>query len=449
MDFARKTAHTFIFRGLSLAIGAVTSIILARSLQPAQFGVFTLIITMPTTASILLSMGIHSSNIYFISRNRENAGRYIANTFYFVAASSALVAIAWALGLDKALGYYREDIGPDELFFVILLYPLIAFNIYTPSILRGLYKIAEFNIVTFLTSALKLALFSIFLLALGMRLNGALISILILYLLVDAALLRFIVKNATPSRRFSGEKFKESLSYGWRAYIGESASVLRENVVVLIVGKFLPLADIGFLALSKNLAALVIMPVKSAIVPLLPRISSENIAAAAQMTCRVIRISILVSMLVAMAALAFAGFMIPLLYGTRFVGAVLVFYIIMPGYVVQSVTEIIVAYMMGTGRPMARAYVYFFSFFVTVSLIGAAALWGLSAISVAVAMTTASLITFLSAVLAFLMMSEGVAVSDMFVPTREDFEYIKKAFKQRKDDNARVVESSALDARIE
>lgn len=159
---AQTTKDTLVsFGGLGTiaAVGMIFSIIMARSLGPAAFGLFSALIALVTLLSSMGDLGISSALVNFLPKFRDNRNVIISVTFWF----QITVTILLTLGLIAA-GVFRQTIIPGSTtthfliigfltgFYVLQGFALGVFNaerkFLSASILQGSDSLVKLLIVT-------------------------------------------------------------------------------------------------------------------------------------------------------------------------------------------------------------------------------------------------------------------------------------------------------------
>ncbi len=67
-SFIKNTSITLVTRIVSLGLGIVISILLARILGPENRGIYALIILIPSFAFMFSNMGINSSTVFYMGK---------------------------------------------------------------------------------------------------------------------------------------------------------------------------------------------------------------------------------------------------------------------------------------------------------------------------------------------------------------------------------------------
>ena len=79
-SISKNSAITFLSQIFIVALGLITSIILARALGPTGRGIYALIILIPAVMFRLGSLGIEAANVYFTGTKRYEIKDIVSNS---------------------------------------------------------------------------------------------------------------------------------------------------------------------------------------------------------------------------------------------------------------------------------------------------------------------------------------------------------------------------------
>lgn len=143
-DFARTTA-TNVLIALS---GAVTGIILARTLVPRQRGELAAIQNWPTLLGMLAAFGLTEALVYFTARRGEQSGRYLGTSLLLGLAGSALfAAVGWFL-TPVVLAAQRPEIVTATRWYLLQIPVAVVLGLANRP-LRGRGDVVAWNVVRF------------------------------------------------------------------------------------------------------------------------------------------------------------------------------------------------------------------------------------------------------------------------------------------------------------
>jgi O-antigen/teichoic acid export membrane protein len=254
-DFISKILNTLSTRVLIIALGFVTSVVIARTLGPEGRGMFAMAMTIGILGTQLTNLGLHGANTYYVARDTNLLHALLGNSlivsftlgtvisllaglFFWAYPSLApihgvllLMALTWAplglaylllqnllLGVDDVRAYNRIELT-TKLFYFGLLGVIILFNQVTPEIVFSGALIALF--IRFAWSYFSLSA----------RINHA----------VSCSI----------------NLFRKSMRYGVKSYFGSLFSLFLFKIDLLMINNMLGTKEAGYYDIAINLAQIV------------------------------------------------------------------------------------------------------------------------------------------------------------------------------------------------
>ena len=254
-------------------IGFVVSLILARLLLPAEFGLIGMI-------SIFVGLGrvlVHSGLTQSLIRNEENDQDDYSTVFYF----------------NLFGGFFVYGIA----FFTA---PLIA-NFYSQPILINIVRIYCLTFILTAFSAVQLARMSKnmefkiqALITIPATISGGVVGVTMAYM--DFGVYSLVWSQVTisvvntiqvwfytswrPSLKFSVEKFKQHFGFGSRLAISGIVEVLFKNAYIIIIGKLFSPAQVGYYTRAETMKQLPVSNLSNALnkvtYPMFASIQNDN-----------------------------------------------------------------------------------------------------------------------------------------------------------------------------
>jgi lipopolysaccharide exporter len=243
-------------RGLSNLIGVINTIVLARLLTPADFGLVALAMTM---LALLMASTEMSLSAALVQHKEPTQAHYDTVFTLNIVRSSVLAAIFAAIAYPVSVSY-----GDPRLFGLMLALSAMTvvgslFNPKMVTLTRSLVFWQEF----ILTLAQKLAGFVVaVVVAIVFRSYWAIVLGLCASQLVNVALSYLIV----PYRpRFGWKHAKELFSFSGWLTMNSALNTLNYKLDPLMIGWFLGRTQLGIYSVGDNLASL---PIREAMAPL-------------------------------------------------------------------------------------------------------------------------------------------------------------------------------------
>ena len=227
-------------------VGFIVSLILARLLLPAEFGLIAMIAVFIGMGSRLLDAGLGQSLIRTENPNQED----YSTVFYFNLVGSVLIYFGvFALAPFIASFYNQESLTSIirwySITFVINAFSIVQF--------ARLTKVLDFK------TQMKVSLPSVFI--------GGIVGIVLAYSgfgvwsLVWMAVIKSLTSTTQlwiytkwkPSKVFNVPKFKYHFNYGYKLTLSSLLDVFFTNAYAIIIGKYFVVAQVGFYNRAESL----------------------------------------------------------------------------------------------------------------------------------------------------------------------------------------------------
>ena len=254
-----------------------------------------------------------------------------------------------------------------EILLVVLFFPVNLLTTFLSSILLGKQQLLAYNSVDVARIYANL-IFQIISSLLGFRVMGALTAWLLSNLV--AFMLAGWYLQAELSQRPSLEKaiLKPALSYGVKNYTSNLLTFFNYRLDTFFVNNFSGMNSVGQYSTSVAVAELLWYIPNSISSALFPKISSGEVPNPTELTARICRLVLLVT-LPGSVLFGFLGvYAIPVLYSAQFQASVTPFLWLLPGVVAVSVTKVISADLSGRGMPQYSTYISIVTLVVTLVL---------------------------------------------------------------------------------
>ena len=330
-SFLKNTSITLMTRVISLALGIVISILLARILGPENRGIYALVILIPSFAFMFSNMGINSSTVFFLGKGTYPATKVAGNNLVL----SGLIGLI-SIGLTILFLYLFGSVFFAEVPFyayviAIIAIPFLIINSNLSSLFLGMHRFLTYNVLTFLGTFVQ------FILLLGLFLVSSFELSTVIYMYLVSAVIIFIVtiivtkrslKNITVS--FKEKYLKNFLSYGSKSYLGNMVNFFHLRIDQLIISSFLNPLAIGLYAIAVGLTERLWLLAESAGTILFPRVSAEkNEEEKNRFTPILCRNILFVTTIGAIVLFVISKWLILLFYSNEYLGSLLPFQILL------------------------------------------------------------------------------------------------------------------------
>jgi len=302
--------------------GMLFTIILARNLSPAQFGIYSSLWALSVLASSIGDMGLSSALVNFVPKLPQNRNQYVGLTLYLQLGISLFLFLILVV-----LSPFSDQIIPGSTPYLqflaaamTLIYILDNFGL---SLLKAEKKFFLSSLIQTIESGNKL-LWLFLAAVLGM------VSIpLAILVAVFAAIVTTIIclKNEFPQIRWFWPKVQLLEIFTFTKWIAlmRVFSVAVARIDILILGKMAGSYEAGIFAAGSRLAILFTLVVSSLSAVVAPRFSSHN--SKKQLISYIQKTTVLISLIAAgmLFSALLARPIILLVFGEKYLEAVPVF----------------------------------------------------------------------------------------------------------------------------
>lgn len=413
----------FLWQFISVVVGLLTQVVLARTLGPHDKGILDLFLLIPVVGGSIAEFGLLTSNTYFAGKGTYPLPSLHTNSvLWSLAAGIALVLIALAVSVGGGSPF--PTLGSD---MVLLAVAAIAPSVYSSlwsGLMYGSDRAGKVYAVAAITSLINLAAYGIALAA-GVPLKTLLILSGIL--LFIKALVSFFSVRAQTAVPFQPDlkALRQSLRYGAALYIGLALNTLHFRFVQFLVESMLGPTALGNFALAARIAEMVWLLDFVVINASVFRITSSDQQESTRITQRMTRLIGLAVLSMSLLIALSAPFFVLWVFGADFAPAVLPLILLLPGIVGWSLARSLaqfIAYHQGkpwyntAGAAVAFALNLALNFLLIPAL-------GIAGAAIASSISYISNLIFLAVVFRRL---SGAKTFPTFIPQREDFMLLRQ-----------------------
>ena len=240
---------------IQLALGVVTSVVIARTLKPEQYGNYSFVFTVINFILLSISTGHFVSISMILAQSKDENNRRC-----FLGASLLISLLVSFIFSSIVFGYsfFNDYIFHDKLGYSLrlLAIPLIFFPIqtYLESVLMGLSRITSLTVLRVLP---KLLYFIVLLLYIQMaNIDFFMAVVLMLFTSYVVYIGQIIILKPDFTNLFSNLKYieAENKKYGFHVYLGSMANVATAYLCTLSIGYFSNNIQLGFFNLALTIS---------------------------------------------------------------------------------------------------------------------------------------------------------------------------------------------------
>jgi O-antigen/teichoic acid export membrane protein len=347
---ARAVTFTVLGQAGSLAVGFVTSVLVARWLGPSDRGLLALLASSANFGLALASIGFPLAVLFYASKPATSQGALLGSTLA-LAGLLAVVLVPLAFLFRGPIGDVLAR-GRGGGFWVVAaaLVPLTLLEYTLPNQLLGRMR---FGLVTLLTVASKVAAFLVAVVAMGLaglHLVGGLAVTAAVPIVMAIGSLGYLLRSERP--RFERDVLRALLRYGRRVQLGTIFQLANYRLDVIVAQFFIPLAAVGAYVMAEILAELVILLAQGFQTGLMPAIAQQETESQAfAVSTASLRQHGALAAAAIVANAAFGSAVILFLLGAGYHRALVPFLILLPGIWFLGTGAVVGGNLRALGRP--------------------------------------------------------------------------------------------------
>ncbi len=351
--FVLQAGQIYVFQGLSMAAGLLSSILVARTLGPAGKGVLDLYALLPSAIVELGLLGI-PSGLLFLLMNRKITLSVVHGDTLAVAGIATAVGVALAaLGSSQIASLFGE-LPPAFAAVGLVLAGVIAYVAIGPNLLIGIDRAPLAYGIPFAVQLVSTAM------VVGMWLAGqirieTMFALAVAATIGTAALYYLVVRRAHRAEppRASTESLHTAFRYGLKVYAGSVANWIHFRADQLLVANMVGVAGVGLYALSVRWAEMLWLVGYGVLNAGLYRIAASDRDESRLFTRKLFRLVLALTGGAGLFLAILAGPLISVLYGGKFDDSVVPLILLIPGVVAWDASRVLSNYISyNRGRPL-------------------------------------------------------------------------------------------------
>ncbi|PAV11741.1 hypothetical protein ASJ81_09280 [Methanosarcina spelaei] len=334
---------------LTLVIGFISGVLLARWLGPSGRGVFTALLVYPTIMISLLSMGMRQATVYYLGKKKYSESDIVGVTLLLLISSSIIGVLISVIIIS-----YTKNSGYNQMLILLasLTIPADLTINYFTGILIGKQRISKFNQVMYLVPIINLALIFFLVYFEKLYIVGAVLATLAAKIVLAIYALLLINREYTLKICCVPEMIKRMVSLG--SIYAFSLFILNLNyrVDIIILEHLSNVAEIGQYTIGVGFAELLWqLPAAFGLVIFAYSANAKDSDKFSQDIAKMVRIIFPIVFIGSVFLYFASGYIIPFLYGEEYIPSIKMLKILLPGIVMMSFFKIINMDLAGRGKP--------------------------------------------------------------------------------------------------
>ena len=365
-EFIRQVSETYLTQASIVALSFVNSILVTRLLGPEGRGELAAANTVMAVGVQLGTLGLHSSNTYFVSRE-PGALRVILGNSVVATLACGLVSLA-AYAFFRA----RPELAPVTgtlLALSFLAIPIGLAYLLAQNLLIATQRVHTYNVIDLVVRVLAVALVAATA-PLGVVSPEAVFGLVLVTVALGLtwAIPHLVGRGGWPIA-WSPERLRQGLRYGLLAYSGSLFSFLVLKSDVLMVTYLRGAAETGYYAIAVGLADILLMfPVVVGTL-LFPRLSAlATVRERWAMTRRALHVMVPAVLGALLLTLLGGRLLIRLAYGRAFDPSFTAVVWLLPGIGCMAVNMVFMNFLASCGMPLVAVYSPLVALLVNVAL---------------------------------------------------------------------------------
>ena len=364
-QLADRFKAEFTARIISVVATGLLIVILARLFSPSDYGLLFLTLSVLSVAQLFSTLGWAKSAGRYLAEYKEKNSTQIPHILrisfqYTLLTTSSVVLILILFHQDIAVLVDELELAQYLLLgsLYVIAYTFVS---YLRTIFQGLERIEFSALIQVLDRVSQLILVSVFVL-LGFGIFGAIGGYILastFAVLVGMSIVYFRFYRPHPKSAVESGLSRRIFEYNVPLIATSTASVLDKRVDVILVGFFLGPMAVSFYVIGRQVTEFIETPVKALGFTIAPSYSSLKTAGNLNRSRRIYETALVHSLLLYLPAAAgmiiLAEPIVELVFGTDYLGAVVVIQILTLYMVLFSITKITSQGLDYLGRAKARA----------------------------------------------------------------------------------------------
>ena len=360
LDFLKKVLFVFISRYFGLAIEFLSSILLVRYLGVEGYGQYSALYVLPILLSSLGGFGFGPSIVYYINRGKICIRKYLW-TFAFLGIALGSIQIILLMFFSENINEIFFKSGVDKSLFLIslLFIPIMIIQKFFRSIIRGLYKIKLFSILTDTVAPISRLIFVFIVTYFDYQLLGVVYIPILVQFSITAIMFFYLLKESLAEKSSYFIKFNdliEMTKFGLKTFLGSAILKSNNSIIMLLATSLLSFRDFGVLSLALKLLQLIASLSAALLTVLMPKVSQSKISEIAKFIPMVSRALFSASLVCLFFYLVFIEFIAISLYGVEFAGIAKLSIPLGIATIFLPLANILMLAVTYTGDPIKKTY---------------------------------------------------------------------------------------------
>jgi O-antigen/teichoic acid export membrane protein len=351
MSFFRNAVSLMATSIVVTPIGLLTTVLLTRTLSPADFGTYSVLISFTTITTLLSQLGWPSATIYRTRRLGVPAATAATAGLVGMAATST-IAVGLCLQLDDWIAARFLHSAPVVLIrYVLPIVPALVFARWFIGLARALERFDLENAYRFAVVSGTLAVLSFVLLVRQGGLAEALLGAAAVNGIASAGLGVAVLAQTGIALELRLGELVASVRYGMKTYAQTIATQLHEQIdIFMLAALAIAREEIAYYAVAVGIVNRLKIVPDAIATALFPRAASLDHAEAADVASRATRHAALWVALTTIAIAVVAPVVVPFIFGEPYLATVPPLFVLLPAMMGMTLATILSRFFMAFDR---------------------------------------------------------------------------------------------------
>jgi len=365
-SFSGDIISVFTSNVFSLVANLLIVVLLTRVLGPEAYGLYTAILVIPLLVVSFFQMGIRPTTVFMIG-----SGKYDNNQVVSAVMSTILITSTGGI-IFSVIAYllmFKTGYTPLLIILAIMTIPLRLTAIYAGGVFLGKEEIKKANVMNWFTALLMLVFALVFVWLLKLRVNGALLGLMLSNLIVSSYAISLLRKEYTIKLSFQNPIIERMLKLGVVYAVSFLIIQLNYRIDILLLQWLSSTREVGLYSLGTAVAELLWqIPLAISIVVMTRSANATDQEKMNESTARLLRLSFLAGIMLSAFIFILAPFIIPLVFGHQFSGSISIVQTILPGIIIVIIFRILAGRLSGLGKPQVAIKAFVPALLINVAL---------------------------------------------------------------------------------
>lgn len=367
MKFIKSTINTFITNILIFGIAIFTTSVTSWFLGPDGKGVLGVSNNTISFSLIFLGLGIASSNVYFIGKEKNNLNNILGINIIVTLFSIVPLLLLYVLNYYFHFGFLK---GITNSIMIVILFIVPVMNLKSSLInfILGMQEVGIYNKINFADNLVTFILMVIFIMIFKSPF-WVIVSNLVASILIVIITMLIFKRKYNFKAGFKISLFKEMLGYGLKSQLSNIATVLNYRLDTFIINSFLTIGQVGIYSNAVALGETMWQVSRTIATIIFPMTSnSKDKMEMKDFINKVTRITFTCIIICSIIIIALSRPFIIWWFGMAFVKSADALIWLIPGISIFSISNILANYLAGIGKVEKNIIASFVSCVITVIL---------------------------------------------------------------------------------